>query len=86
MEYNDQIIKRLKRVEGQVGGVIRMMNEEKNCKDVISQLSAVRSAVDKTIAVIVATNLEKCLTEEMASGNDTRKMVEEAVNLLVKSR
>ncbi|KAA6451938.1 metal-sensitive transcriptional regulator [Bacillus swezeyi] len=86
MEYNDQIMKRLKRVEGQVGGVLRMMNEEKNCKDVVSQLSAIRSAVDKTIAVIVADNLEKCLKEEMASGGDTQKMVEEAVNLLVKSR
>lgn len=86
MEYNENIVKRLKRVEGQVGGILRMIAEEKHCKDVVSQLSAVRSAVDKTIALIVATNLEQCLMEELASGGDTKKMVEEAVNLLVKSR
>lgn len=86
MEYSEDIKKRLKRVEGQVGGVLRMMNDGENCKDVVSQLSAIRSAVDKTIALIVATNLEKCILEEKANGGDTRKVVEQAVNLLVKSR
>lgn len=85
MEYTNNIVKRLKRVEGQVGGVLRMINEEKNCKDVVSQLSAIRSAVDKTIALIVATNLEQCLLEEQVAGRDTKKLVEEAVALLVKS-
>lgn len=85
MEYTDNMVKRLKRIEGQVGGVLRMIAEEKNCKDVVSQLSAIRSAVDKTIALIVATNLEQCLMEEMASEGDTKKRIEEAVNLLVKS-
>ncbi|MFC3886214.1 metal-sensitive transcriptional regulator [Bacillus songklensis] len=86
MNYTDQTKNRLKRIEGQVRGVLRMMEEEKNCKDVVTQLSAVRSAVDRTIAQIVALNLEQCLIEKQEAGEDTSKVVEEAIQLLVKSR
>lgn len=85
-EYNDDLKKRLRRLEGQVRGVLRLMEERKNCKDVITQLSAVRSAADKAIATIVAENLEQCIIEEQAAGGDTKKIVKEAIELLVKSR
>jgi DNA-binding FrmR family transcriptional regulator len=86
MNYTDQTKNRLKRIEGQVRGVLRMMEEDKDCKDVVTQLSAVRSAVDRTIAQIVALNLEQCLREKQEAGEDTSKIVEEAIQLLVKSR
>ncbi|MDF2659732.1 MAG: hypothetical protein K0Q94_2523 [Paenibacillus sp.] len=86
MQYDDDMKRRLRRVEGQVRGILKMMEEEKNCKDVVSQLSAVRSAVDKTMAHIVAVNLEKCIVEEREAGKDTGKLVQEAVELLIKSR
>ncbi|MBN2982277.1 metal-sensitive transcriptional regulator [Cohnella algarum] len=86
MNYDDDVKRRLRRVEGQVRGVLKMMEEKKNCKDVVSQLSAVRSAVDKAIAYIVAVNLEQCILEEKESGKDTSKLVQEAVELLIKSR
>ncbi|MGF9710666.1 metal-sensitive transcriptional regulator [Paenibacillus naphthalenovorans] len=86
MNYDDDIKRRLRRVEGQVRGVLKMIEEEKNCKDVVSQLAAVRSAVDKAMAYIVAVNLEQCILEEKESGRDTGKLVQEAVELLIKSR
>jgi DNA-binding FrmR family transcriptional regulator len=86
MEYTDNMKNRLKRVEGQVRGVLKMMDEEKSCRDVVGQLSAIRTAVDKAMAHIVAVNLEQCIVEEQAKGKDTSKLVEEAVSLLVKSR
>jgi DNA-binding FrmR family transcriptional regulator len=87
MIYDSQIKNRLKRVEGQVRGVLKMMEEEKDCKDVVAQLSAVRNAIDRAIAVIVSTNLEHCIRQEMEKGNrDSEKLIKEAVNLLVKSR
>ncbi|MDF2661550.1 MAG: hypothetical protein K0Q94_4341 [Paenibacillus sp.] len=86
MQYDEDMKRRLRRVEGQVRGILKMMEEEKNCKDVVSQLSAVRSAVDKTMAHIVAVNLEKCIVEEREAGKDTGKLVQEAVELLIKSR
>ncbi|KRF19464.1 metal-sensitive transcriptional regulator [Paenibacillus sp. Soil787] len=86
MKYDDDVKKRLRRVEGQIRGILKMMEEEQECKDVVSQISAVRSAADKAIAYIVAVNLEKCILEEQEAGRDSSKMVKQAVELLVKSR
>ncbi|KRF01101.1 cytoplasmic protein [Paenibacillus sp. Soil766] len=86
MQYDDDMKKRLKRMEGQLRGILRMMEEEQDCKDVVSQISAVRSAADKAIATIVAVNLENCIKEEQEAGRDTSKIVKQAVELLVKSR
>ncbi|OYD07120.1 metal-sensitive transcriptional regulator [Paludifilum halophilum] len=88
MQYSDDMKRRLRRIEGQIGGVLRMMEEEKSCKDVVSQLSAIRSAVDRATAYIVSYNLERCIREEVEKGKDgnTEQMVQEAMNLLVKSR
>ncbi|MHA0858061.1 metal-sensitive transcriptional regulator [Paenibacillus sp. CMAA1364] len=84
--YNEDLKKRLRRMEGQVRGVLRLMEEGKSCKEVVSQLSAVRNGSDKAIAHIVAENLQHCLLEEHHEGKDTQRIVQEAVELLVKSR
>jgi DNA-binding FrmR family transcriptional regulator len=86
MDYPNDIKNRLKRIEGQVRGVLRMMEEEKDCKEVITQLSAVRSAVDRSIGYIVAKNLETCLIVQQEKGESAEDVIQEAVNLLVKSR
>jgi len=86
MKYDEDVKRRLRRIEGQIRGVLKMMDEEANCKDVVSQLSAVRSASDKAIAYIVAVNLEQCILEEQQAGGDTSKLVAQAVELLIKSR
>lgn len=86
MEYNDQIKNRVKRIEGQLRGILKMMEENKDCKDVITQLSASRTAIDRTIGVIVSSNLVECVKEANENGQNTEELVKEAVNLLVKSR
>ncbi|WP_336775184.1 metal-sensitive transcriptional regulator [Paenibacillus sp. MMO-58] len=88
MDYNytNEMKTRLKRIEGQIRGVLRLMDEGKSCKEVVSQLSAVRNASDKAIAQIVAENLQQCLLEEQEAGRDGNKIVQEAIELLVKSR
>ncbi|MED5100650.1 metal-sensitive transcriptional regulator [Niallia sp. FSL K6-0212] len=86
MEYNDQLKNRVKRMEGQLRGILKMMEENKECKEVITQLSAVRSAVDRTMGVIVSTNLVDCVVEAQENGERMDDVIKEAVNLLVKSR
>ncbi|KGA95613.1 hypothetical protein AJ85_03180 [Alkalihalobacillus alcalophilus ATCC 27647 = CGMCC 1.3604] len=86
MEYTDQMKNRVKRIEGQVKAILRMMEEGKDCKDLVVQLSAARNALDRTIGVVVSTNLEHCVREQIEKGEDTEKFIQEAVNLLVKSR
>lgn len=87
MDYDNKTKNRLKRIEGQIKGILRMMEEGQECKDVVTQLSAARSAMDRTIGVIVSANLIQCM-EEM-DGMDARTqedVIKEAVDLLVKSR
>lgn len=87
MEYDQKIVNRLKRIEGQIKGILRMIEENKDCKDVITQLSASRSAIDRTIGVIVSSNLIDCIKNKELHGDKTEeKLVQEAVDLLVKSR
>jgi DNA-binding FrmR family transcriptional regulator len=86
MEYNAQIQNRVKRAEGQLRGILKMMADEKDCKDVVTQLSAIRTAIDRTIGIVVSTNLEQCVRDQVANGKETSELVEEAVQLLVKAR
>lgn len=86
MDYNDQMKNRVKRIEGQLRGILRMMEEDKDCRDVITQLSAARTAIDRTIGVIVSSNLVECVQKAEENGENTEKLVKEAVELLVKSR
>ncbi|OMF79917.1 metal-sensitive transcriptional regulator [Paenibacillus glucanolyticus] len=86
MQYNDQMKNRIKRIEGQLRGILKMMEENKDCREVITQLSASRTAIDRTIGVVVSSNLVDCVRKAEENGEDTEKLVLEAVNLLVKSR
>ncbi|MGG3477610.1 metal-sensitive transcriptional regulator [Peribacillus frigoritolerans] len=86
MEFDKSSIHRLKRIEGQIKGVLGMMEQGKDCREVVTQLSAVRNAIDRTMGVIVSANLEQCVRENVEKGEDTDYLVKEAVNLLIKSR
>lgn len=86
MEYTKEVTNRMKRLEGQVRGVLKMMDDGKDCKEVVTQLSAVRTAVDRTIGLVVAKNLEACIKDSEEKGMNTEEAIQEAVNLLVRSR
>jgi len=86
VEFKPEVKNRLKRIEGQLRGVLRMMDEDKECKAVVSQLSAARSALERAIAVIVAENLQQCIQQQQEAGDESSDTVKEAIDLLVKSR
>jgi DNA-binding FrmR family transcriptional regulator len=66
---------RLKRAQGQLGAVLRMLEEGRECEDVITQLAAVSRALDRAGFAIIATGLKQCLTEEGgAESLDTQRM------------
>jgi len=83
--YDQKVKNRLRRVEGQIKGVLRMIEEDKDCKDIVTQLSAARSAIDRTIGVVVSSNLINCLQDDDLN-DDKEALLKEAVDLLVKSR
>jgi len=86
MEYDKSVVNRIKRIEGQIKGVLNMIEQNKDCRDVVTQLSASRNAIDRTIGLIVSMDLENCVREKIENRESTEKLVREAVNLLVKSR
>lgn len=86
MDYKSDVKNRLRRVEGQVRGVLSMMEQGKDCKDVVTQLSAIRSAVDRVIMYVIGENMGQCIREEVASGGPADRVIKEAVDLLMKSR
>ena len=59
-----QIKTRLKRSAGQLDGVLRMMDENRPCEDVLVQLSAVKSSIDKAMKLVIARNINNCVDEE----------------------
>ena len=85
MKYDVKTVNRIKRIEGQLRGILRMMEEEKDCKEVITQLSAVRSGVDRTIGVIVSNNLMVCI-QNADTEDEMNDTIQEAISLVVKSR
>ncbi|MGN8245745.1 metal-sensitive transcriptional regulator [Cellulomonas soli] len=56
------VVNRLKRAQGQLAGVLRMLEEGRECEDVVTQLSAVSRALDKAGFAIIATGMRQCLT------------------------
>ena len=62
-------INRLKRAQGQLNAVIRMLEEGSDCREVITQLSAASKAIDRAGFSIIATGLEQCLTSEDSSAD-----------------
>ena len=63
------VINRLRRAQGQLGGVLKMIDEGRDCQDVVTQLAAVSRALDRAGFAIIATGLKQCLIE--SNGEDT---------------
>ncbi len=57
------VVKRLRRVEGQVGGIIRMIHDGRDCSDIVTQLAAVSKALDRAGFAVIAAGLKQCITE-----------------------
>ena len=65
------VINRLRRAQGQIGGVLKMLEEGADCAEIVTQLSAASKALDRAGFVIIATGLERCITHgEEAAGID----------------
>ena len=60
---------RLRRIEGQVQGIQRMVEEDKYCVDILLQLAAVQGAVEQVQKLVMGQHLETCVSEAIRSGN-----------------
>ena len=65
------VLNRLRRAQGQLAGVISMIEQGRDCKDVVTQLAAVSKALDRAGFKIVATGMRECATGATADGGPT---------------
>lgn len=72
-EGTDQYLKRLRRIEGQVRGVQRMISEDKYCIDILTQISAIRSALDSVALGLMEDHLGGCVLSAASEGEDVQK-------------
>ena len=71
---NVEVLTRLRRVEGQIRGIQRMIEEHRNCEDVITQLMAARAALDKAGLLIVTRYLDECLQSAEVDAGDKERL------------
>ncbi len=81
--YDEKLNNRLKRAEGQIRGIQRMMEDERECQDVVTQLSAVRSSIDRIMGIIVAENLKECLENAELNGEEQEKKLNQAIQMII---
>ncbi|HVH65726.1 MAG TPA: metal-sensitive transcriptional regulator [Candidatus Acidoferrum sp.] len=78
---------RLRRIEGQVRGIQKMVDEDRYCIDVLTQVNATKAALESVALQLLADHTEHCVTEAIQSGDGRRKIRElnQAVERLVRS-
>jgi DNA-binding FrmR family transcriptional regulator len=90
-EQKDAITKRLHRIEGQVRGIERMVEDDRYCIDILDQISAITTALEKVALQILDGHVNHCVSDAMRSGNPeaaeakTRELLQ-AVERFAKSR
>lgn len=80
--YDKKMLNRLNRADGQLQGVSRMMLDNKDCIDIVTQLTAVRSSLDNLIGLIVAENLKECLLSDNLQEREEK--INQAIKMIVK--
>ncbi len=89
--HKDQLLNRLARIEGQVRGIARMIEEDRYCIDILTQLGAVDTALEAVAIKVLEDHVRHCVAGALASGDEqqaTEKSAEllEAVQRFAKTR
>jgi CsoR family transcriptional regulator, copper-sensing transcriptional repressor len=80
-EHRKKVLNRLRRIEGQIRGLERMVEQEAPCADVLTQLYAATAAMKKTGLVIIQANMRRCIRE---AADDPDKTIDDFQNALTR--
>jgi len=81
----EQLLKRLARIEGQVRGIARMVEDDRYCIDVITQISAIQAALDKVALGLLDDHARHCVSASDEHRDERMREVMDAVGRLVKA-
>ncbi|HFU3800201.1 TPA: metal-sensitive transcriptional regulator [Streptococcus suis] len=79
-----KMINRLKRAEGQLRGIQKMIEEEQECIDIVMQLSAVRSSINSIMGLVIAQKVQDCIENPSDNPEEQEARLAEAINLIIK--
>jgi DNA-binding FrmR family transcriptional regulator len=68
----DVLLKRLNRIEGQVRGIARMVSQDTYCIDVLTQISAIKSAIDQVGMLLLEDHIKHCVTDSVRAGESAK--------------
>lgn len=83
-EERNNIIKRLNIIEGQIKGIKQMINDDRYCADVLTQILAVNKALESLENIILESHLKKCITRQIKEGRE--EVTDEIMDLFKKFR
>ena len=75
-EDREKVQVALRRIEGQVRGIGRMIDQDRYCIDVLTQVAAVRAALERVSLILLKDHIEHCVTDAIQSGNGSAKVKE----------
>jgi CsoR family transcriptional regulator, copper-sensing transcriptional repressor len=75
-DTKDRILTRLRRIEGQARGLQRMVEEDKYCIDIVTQISSVQAALEQVSLLLMEEHMQHCMTEAIQNGNGDEKIAE----------
>jgi DNA-binding FrmR family transcriptional regulator len=78
------IQKRLRRVEGQVRGIQRMLDEGRECEDVLTQLTAIRAGLDQATLALLDLHVERCVLRDAAAEPEKLEQIQRAMRLIAR--
>ena len=86
MEEKEKVIARLRRIEGQLRGLARMVEEENQCEDILTQLMAARAALDQAALQVIARYLSHCLPDTLTGeeGPRVRQRLQRVLELMMR--
>lgn len=77
------VLKRLKNIEGQIRGIQRMVEEDQYCIDILTQVSAARSALNSVGMKVLRRHIDTCVTDAIMNGGESKdEMIDELMTIL----
>ncbi|MFB5191166.1 metal-sensitive transcriptional regulator [Alicyclobacillus fastidiosus] len=78
----DDLLRRLKRVEGQVRGVQKMIEEDRYCVDILVQIAAIKSAVHKVGLSVLESHTRGCVADALMNASDGEEKIDELMEVI----
>ncbi|MDA8442107.1 MAG: metal-sensitive transcriptional regulator [Peptococcaceae bacterium] len=82
---NKDVLNRLKTVKGHVSGIEKMIEQDQNCSDILLQLGAIRSAINKVSIIIAEHYALACYDSAIDNGADPKEVIRKAIQAVIKS-